>query len=97
MQRDQILQLLSDHLEEIRQNFHVDSLALFGSVSRNQAKIESDVDILVEFSVTPGLFGYLALKEYLENLCGRPVDLVTKSALKQLLRSKILLEAVRVH
>jgi uncharacterized protein len=95
MQRDQALEILSSHLEEIRQRFDVDSLALFGSVVRGQADAESDLDILVEYAKTPGLFGFLDLKEYLENLFNRPVDLVTVNALKKQLREKILAEAVR--
>lgn len=97
MQRDEALEILSRHLEEIRQRYDVDSLALFGSVVRDQADAESDLDILVEYAKTPGLFGFLDLKEYLENLFKRPVDLVTVNALKKQLREKILAEAVRVH
>lgn len=97
MQRDQALEILSSHLEEIRQKFDVTSLALFGSVARGQAGAESDLDILVEYAKTPGLFGFLDLKEYLEDLFSRPVDLVTVNALKKQLREKILAEAVRVH
>lgn len=97
MQRDEALEILSRHLEEIRQRYDVDSLALFGSVVRGQADAESDLDILVEYAKTPGLFGFLDLKEYLETLFKRPVDLVTVNALKKQLREKILAEAVRVH
>lgn len=97
MQREQALELLSSHMEEIRQRFNVESLALFGSVARGQAGTDSDLDILVYYTKMPGLFGYLELKEYLENLTSRPVDLVTVNALKKQLREKILAEAVRVH
>jgi len=97
MQRDQIIKMLAENLEEIQNNFHVESLSLFGSVARDQANSESDLDILVEYSITPGLFAYLDLKDYLEKIVGRPVDLVTEKALKKQLREKILTEAVRVH
>lgn len=97
MQRDEALEILSSHLEEIRQKFDVTSLALFGSVARGQAGADSDLDILVEYAKTPGLFGFLDLKEYLEDLFCLPVDLVTVNALKKQLREKILAEAVRVH
>ncbi len=97
MQRDQALELLSSHMEEMRQRFNIESLALFGSVARDQADTDSDLDILVCYAKTPGLFGYLELKEFLENLTSRPVDLVTVNALKKQLREKILAEAVRVH
>lgn len=97
MQREQALDLLSGHMEEIRRKFGVESIALFGSVARGQAGPESDLDILVSYSRAPGLFGFLDLKEYLENLFGRPVDLVTVKALKIQLRDQILREAIRVH
>lgn len=97
MQRDHALKLLSTHMEEMRQRFNVESLALFGSVARDQAGAQSDLDILVYYAKTPGLFGFLELKEYLENLTSCPVDLVTVNALKKQLRERILAEAVRVH
>ena len=56
----------------------------------------SDIDILVRYRETPGLFAFMDLKRYLEFIVGRPVDLVTESALKKQLRSEILKEAVRV-
>jgi uncharacterized protein len=97
MEREQALQVLSANMEEIRSRFRVESIAIFGSVARSQAGEESDIDILVEFSKTPGLFGFLELKEYLEKLFNRSVDLVTVSALRKQFRDQILREAVRVH
>lgn len=97
MRREQAIRLLSSHLDEIRRRFDVESLALFGSVARDQAGPASDLDILVAYTRTPGLFGFLDLKEYLEGLLGCPVDLVTSNALKKQLRDKILQESIRVH
>lgn len=74
---------------------HMRSLALFGSVARDQAALDSDVDLLVEFSKPVGLFEFLDLKERLEQILGRPVDLVTREALKPQLKDRILSEAVR--
>ncbi len=97
MHRDQIIQILSQHMGEIRQKFDVESLALFGSVARGEAGPDSDLDILVAYAHAPGLFGYLELKDYLEGLVQKPVDLVTVKALKKQLRDKILQEAIRVN
>ncbi len=97
MQRDQIIQILSLHMGEICQKFDVESLALFGSFARGDAGPDSDLDILVSYAHSPGLFGYLELKEYLEGLVNKPVDLVTVNALKKQLRDKILQEAIHVH
>jgi predicted nucleotidyltransferase len=97
VEKEQTIKVLSAHMQEIRQRFGVETLALFGSVARGEAKAGSDLDILVTYADTPGLFGFLELKEYLEQLMSCPVDLVTDKALKKQLRSRILKEAVSVH
>ena len=96
MKQDVILKKLAEHRDELESRFGVESLSLFGSVARNEAAAESDVDILVAFVQTPGLFGFLELKEYLENLLQRPVDLVTRNAIKKQFREQILQEALHV-
>ena len=72
----------------------VASLAVFDSVARDEAGPDSDVDLLVEFERPVGMFRFLAVKEYLEALLGRPVDLATRDALKRQFRDAILSEAV---
>jgi len=94
MNRDEILQLLRDHQEELR-TLGVKSLA-FGSVARGEASPESDIDVLVEFTESPGFSGYMALKFYLEDLLGKKVDLVMTSALKPWARPIVEQEAIRV-
>jgi predicted nucleotidyltransferase len=94
MRRQDILKLLDAHRSEISSRFNVASLSLFGSVARGEAAAESDVDFLVTFANTPGIFGFLELKEYLESLLQCSVDLVTESALKQQFRDQVLQEAV---
>ena len=69
------------------------TLSLFGSVARNQASAKSDIDILVDFDAKRGLFGFMSLKNYLEELLHCDVDLVTKNALHPALKKKILEEA----
>jgi len=69
-------------------------LALFGSVQRNTARVDGDVDVLVEFQ--PGMKSYdrfFALGELLERVLGRPVDLVTTEALSPFLKPYVLSEA----
>ncbi len=94
MRRDEALRILAEHKEEIA-GFGVKSLSLFGSVARDEAGQDSDVDILVEFGRPVGLFGFIDLNDYLEGLLGRRVDLVTPDALKARLRDRILGEAIR--
>ena len=93
---EDIFELLSQQLTDLRERFSVESLDVFGSVGRGAAGPTSDVDILVRYRVSPGMFAFLDLKMYLEGVIGRPVDLVTEGALKEELRNKILQEAVRV-
>ncbi|HQU45608.1 MAG TPA: nucleotidyltransferase family protein [Pirellulales bacterium] len=90
------LQLLSKHMPEIRQRFGAQSLAIFGSVARNEARPGSDVDVLVEFDGRPTFDNYMGLKLYLEELFGVPVDLAIPSDLREKLRPRIEQEALHV-
>ena len=94
MKRQYILKILDAHRDEISSRFGVSSLSLFGSVARDEATEVSDVDLLVTFKHTPGIFGYLGLKEYLEKTLKCPVDLVTRNALKKQFRDQVINEAV---
>ncbi|MDT8384927.1 MAG: nucleotidyltransferase family protein [Gammaproteobacteria bacterium] len=94
MKRTQVMQILKANSEELRKRFHVSSLDIFGSVARDEAGTDSDVDILVAFEETPGLFGFVQLKQYLEDALSCKVDLVTKKALKPQLRDNILKDLV---
>jgi predicted nucleotidyltransferase len=86
------IKILRRHQAELRKA-GVKSLKLFGSVVRGEARPESDIDILVEFSRPIGLLAFVRLKQRLAELLGRPVDLVTAEALKAPLRDAILHEA----
>ena len=94
LKRHNVLKILAEHRNEIESRFHVASLSLFGSVAREEATEASDIDVLVTFIETPGIFGFLELKEYLEGILNCSVDLVTKNGLKKQLREQILQEAV---
>lgn len=72
-------------------------LALFGSVLRDEARPDSDVDFLVEFAPGQKSFDrFLALSDLLETLLGHPVELVTTEALSPFLGPHILAEAADV-
>jgi predicted nucleotidyltransferase len=95
MRRQDVIQRLADRREELAR-FGVRSLALFGSVVRDQAQPTSDVDILVEFEGRATFDRYMDLKFYLEQLLGCQVDLVTRKALKPCLRPYVEAEALYV-
>ena len=91
--RQQTIAVLTASEPEIRA-LGVARLALFGSVLRNEARPDSDVDLLVQF--VPGAKTYdhfLALSELLEQRLGRPVELITTEALSPFIGPRILAEA----
>lgn len=96
MRRAEVLRTLTEHRNEMRTLFGVRSLALFGSVARDEATVASDVDLLVGFEAPPGFDGYMGLKFRLEELLGGRVDLVMETALKPFERPVVDQEAIRV-
>ena len=96
MNKNEILEILRTHRDELRKRFGVKSLAVFGSVARGEAGPESDVDILVEFEGRATFDRYMGLKFFLEDLLGRRVDLVTRKALKPRMRPFVEREAIYV-
>ena len=67
MKRDEILALLRGYRAELEE-YGVKSLAIFGSVARNEETDQSDVDILVEFGRPVGLFEFVRVKNHLEKI-----------------------------
>ena len=96
MLREDVLKLLQEHLARLRNRYHIKTLSLFGSVARDEATADSDVDILVEFEGHVGLRGFMDCRFDLEHLLGRKVDLVMASAVKPSRRPHIDAEAIRV-
>ena len=96
MYRDEVMNALRAHKVTLAQRFGVTELALFGSIVRDQASLESDVDILVSFQGNADWRQYFGVQFYLEDLLGRPVDLVTEKALRPELRPSVEREALRV-
>ena len=95
MELADLSQLLKKHQPELLLH-GVKSLAVFGSFARGEELEESDIDLLVDFNRPVGLFEFIRLKVYLENLTERRVDLVTRDALRPSMRDTILSEAVNV-
>ncbi|HEB86447.1 MAG TPA: DNA polymerase subunit beta [Gammaproteobacteria bacterium] len=90
------MSLLQAHKAELMERFGVVDLALFGSTARDTAGSESDIDILVAFDAPATSSRYFGLQFYLEDLLGRPVDLVTDKALRTELRPSVDREAIYV-
>ncbi len=93
--RRQIEARLRSDIEGLR-SLGVRSLSLFGSVARGEGGPGSDVDLLVEFEPPVRYARYCDLKDRLEALLGRRVDLLTTGALRDELRPTIERDLLRV-
>jgi uncharacterized protein len=92
--RDDIVTILREQM--VRSRFGIKSLLLFGSVARNEANQESDLDFIVDFDGTITFDRYMDLKIFLEDLFGKKIDLAIEDTLKPQIRAKILEEAIDV-
>lgn len=91
---EQVLSLLREHQSEWRERYQLQRIGLFGSTARNQATATSDVDVWVELDpLTP--FATVHLKQELEHLLQRPIDLVRlRERMNPALRATILKEGI---
>ncbi len=89
---DHIMLIIADSREELRSEFGVIGIGIFGSVVRGDQGVGSDIDILVEFERPIGFVRFMRLEKRLAELVGMPVDLVTKKALKPHIGKRILQE-----
>ena len=96
MRNERAISIIQQHWATLRELHHVESLAAFGSVARDQAGPESDIDVLVTFDRSVRLFEFFRVQDYLENILGCKVDLGTPDALRPEVRDHILRESVRV-
>lgn len=82
-------------LPEIRNRFGVTKIGIFGSTARGDDRPESDVDVLVELSPDHLTFrNFIALADFLEELYGRKVDLLTVGGIDPLIRQDVESEVV---
>jgi uncharacterized protein len=83
-----ILSTLSDLSPLLKQKYGVTKIGIFGSVARNQANLKSDIDIVVEMH--PDLFKRICLKNELESVLGKKVDVVRyHNGMNKLLKQRI--------
>ncbi len=95
MKRETVLSELREHKQEL-EKYGVTKIGIFGSVARDEAREESDVDVVVELK-TPDLFLMVDLKEKLESILGTKVDLIRYGKrMNQFLKNRIDKEGVYV-
>jgi uncharacterized protein len=84
--RDEILQIAAAHGAQ--------NVRVFGSISRGEGGLKSDIDLLVKLEPGRSLLDLIAVKQDLEDLLGREVDVVTEEAVSPYIREQVLKEAV---
>ncbi len=99
LRKAEVLRVLRENEAALRQDYFVKTLALFGSLARDEAGPDSDVDLLVEFDRRIGLFHLVGTAQYIEKRLNLPedsVDLVIRDAVIPELREPIYGEAIDV-
>ena len=87
-ERETVLKRLRENKPILEREFPLHRIALYGSVARDEASEQSDIDIVVEVEPRIGL-GFVTLAERFESLLGHKVDLVSRRGIKPLLWKRI--------
>jgi predicted nucleotidyltransferase len=97
MNRSEAIACLKEHADAIKA-LGATSLYLFGSSARDEARVDSDLDLFVDYDPEKkfSLFDLVGIKHLLEDELGMPVDVMTRDSLHPMLRDDIEKSAVRV-
>lgn len=93
---DKVKKILTEHRDELRREYKIIEMGIFGSYIRGEQKKKSDIDILVKFDEPVSLLGWVGAENYLTDLLGIKVDLVPKEDVRPELKKRILKEVVYV-
>lgn len=93
---DRIIQNLRENLPNLRREYSIRYVWLFGSFVRGEQRKRSDLDVLVEFEEAPTLPRFISLERRLREITGIKVDLVSIRALRGEIGERILQEKVAV-
>ncbi|MCL0068581.1 nucleotidyltransferase family protein [Thermodesulfovibrionales bacterium] len=92
--REEILKVLKEVKDEVRQRYMAEVEGLFGSFARDEEGIQSDVDILVKFKEGANLLHLVGLSLFLEEKLRFSVDIVPLDSLREEIRDEVLKEAI---
>ena len=97
MTRDDAIARLKAHADGVRA-MGATSLHLFGSTARNEAQVDSDLDLFIDYDPESRFNGFdlVGIKLFLEDRLGTPVDVTTRDSLHPRLRERIERSAIRV-
>ena len=88
----EIKDIIRSNFDFLKNEYSVLTIEIFGSYTRKEQSMESDIDLLVTFSKAPSLLKYIALENHISELLGVQVDLVMKKSIKPHLKDFILRE-----
>lgn len=88
----EIESILKENIQNLKKDYHLSRLGIFGSFVKDEQNQDSDLDILVDFEKPIGLIKFIKLENDLSNILGIKVDLVMKKALKPNIGKRILEE-----
>lgn len=94
--KEDIITILKERKTHLIQKYHITKIGIFGSVIRDEAGQDSDIDILVDFSDEASLLDHSGLKIYLENMFGESVDVVPERAIRKELKGQILSDVLYI-
>jgi uncharacterized protein len=90
MNKDEVIKEIGRTLPFLKEKYHVKNLGVFGSVARGEEKQDSDIDMLVEFNSPVGFVDFIKLEHFLSDTLKQKVDLITKNALKPIIKQEII-------
>ncbi|MDI6801355.1 MAG: nucleotidyltransferase family protein [Thermodesulfovibrionales bacterium] len=93
---EEIKEMLRKHKDELKEQYGLKEIGIFGSYVRGEQNEKSDIDILVELEKPIGFIRFFRLENTLSQLLGVPVEIVTKKALKPHIGKRILQEVIYV-
>ena len=93
---EEIKAIIEQNREDLRVQYGVKQLGIFGSYVKGKQRPDSDLDMLIEFDRPIGFIRFMRLENVLSELSGIRVELVTKNALKPHIGQRILQEVVYV-
>ena len=78
---NEIKKILLEHKKELKEKYKVKTIGIFGSYARGEQKETSDIDILIDYYEPISLLKLIELENYLSELFGIKVDLITKNSI----------------
>ncbi len=95
MKRETVIEILGNALPDLKTRYPLHHIELFGSLARDDNSENSDIDLLVDVDPDIGL-AIVDLSEELEQLLGKPVDLMTTRGINPRLKKRIERELINV-